>query len=70
MPHKCAVEKAYEAMPLHDKEVFAGLIKGHYTAGMIAQVVQTEYPTFQLDRAAIGHFRRKLKAGKASLEFD
>lgn len=68
MPHKCAVEKAYEAMPESDREVFAGLLKNpHWTAGMIADIVRSQYPTFQIDRAAIGHFRRKLKAGKATL---
>lgn len=62
----CAVERAYGAMKESDREIFRTLIQdAGYTAGHLAQILHVA--GHDVDRAAVGHFRRKLLIGKATL---
>lgn len=65
----CAVERAATTMTLIDREALRLLILDQtLTAGDVSEILLVNgYPG--IDRAAIGHFRRKLRAGKATVEF-
>ena len=69
MPGKCAVTRVYEAMNDSDREVFRTLITDteRYSGGRIAEILRYEYPVPIVDHHAVDHFRRKLRAGKATL---
>lgn len=56
-------------MTLIDREALRILIlDANLTAGDVSEILRVNgYPG--IDRAAIGHFRRKLQAGKATVEF-
>ena len=63
----CAVEKAYRGMSDEDKRAFEDAITSfQLSAGKLAAAFREL--GFQIDRAAVGHYRRKLQAGKAELE--
>lgn len=69
MAKQCAVERAAKDMGLIDREALRILILDTtLTAGDVSEILRVNgYPG--IDRAAIGHFRRKLIAGKATVEF-
>jgi hypothetical protein len=56
-------------MSFIDREALRILILDHtISAGEVGLILRDNgYPG--IDRAAVGHFRRKLKMGKASVEF-
>jgi len=63
----CAVERAYELMSGIDQLTFMLLIENtDLSAGTVAAILR-EYGYADVDRMAVGHFRRKLEAGKATL---
>jgi hypothetical protein len=66
---KCAVERAADSMSLIDREALRILIlDNQLTAGDVSAILhENGYPG--IDRMAIGHFRRKLAIGKATVEF-
>jgi hypothetical protein len=63
----CAVERVYEQMDEGDKSAFRDIILGQeFSAGYIAKLLLAAgYKG--ADRAAVGHYRRKLLIGKAKL---
>lgn len=67
MARRCAVQRAYDAMNEADREIFRTLIQDSgYTGGRIAEILHVAKYT-DVDRLAVDHFRRKLRAGKAKL---
>jgi hypothetical protein len=56
----------WEALDHSDRVTAKFLIENpFYTAGFVSKLfIQAGHP---VDRAAVGHFRRKLQAGKATL---
>lgn len=64
---KCAVTIAYEQMDEGDKGAFRHIIVSPaLTNGYIARLLDMS-GYHGVDRAAVGHYRRKLSSGKATL---
>lgn len=67
MPRKCVVERIWDTLDHSDRVTLKYLIEEpRFTAGYIAKLLIAAGHT-GADRAAIGHYRRKLLAGKATL---
>lgn len=67
MPRKCAVERAWDEMTDAERNLFFDWITNPtMTAGRIAELMRIGgYPN--IDRAAVGHYRRKIRVGKVEI---
>lgn len=63
----CAVERALAVMLPSEYELVAEILQDNtLTAGTVADILREG--GYNVDRMAVGHFRRKLRFGKATLE--